>query len=44
MISLPPMLYDDEKTQEFEIINSCQFTFNFEIYDFFDEETRERIK
>jgi len=44
MISLPPMLYDDSKIQEFEIINNCQFPFNFEIYDYFDEETRQQIK
>jgi len=23
MISLPPMLFDDQKTAEFEIINNC---------------------
>jgi hypothetical protein len=44
MISLPPLLYDDSKTVQFEIVNTCQFPFNYNIFDYEDEETRKEIK
>lgn len=44
MISLPPMLYDEDKTIEFEIQNICQFPFNYTIFNYDDDETRMEIR
>ena len=40
MISLPPMLYNENKTHQFEISNTSQFPFEYVIYDYDDDEKR----
>ena len=44
MINLAPMLYDQQRDTQFEIVNTCQFPFHYTIFDYEDEETRTAIK